>query len=77
MIIQTTVQARTANATALPVSEADLAALGPAKRPRLRVNLNGHVHHARVGIMNGQRLIPLSPEARTVAGVGGRRRRRA
>jgi hypothetical protein len=66
---KTTVQARTQTATAIPVSEEVLAALGPAKRPLLRVTINGYSYTARVGIMNRERLIPASAEVRNRAGI--------
>jgi hypothetical protein len=69
MTFRTVVQARTEKATALPIGEDVLAVLGPAKRPRLRVTINGHSYSARVGIMRGEHLIPLCPEARAAAGV--------
>lgn len=69
MRFRTTVQARTEKATALEVPESVLAELGPAKRPRLRVTINGHTYQARVGIMNGTFLIPLGADVRKQAGV--------
>jgi hypothetical protein len=66
---KTTLQARTQSATAIPVTEEILAALGPAKRPLLRVTINGYSYTARVGIMNGERLIPASAEVRNHAGI--------
>lgn len=69
MRFRTIVDARTKTATALPVPEAVLAQLGPAKRPRLKVTVNGYTYSARVGIMNGAFLIPASAEVRAGAGI--------
>jgi hypothetical protein len=69
MTFKTTLQARTASATAIPVTEDTLAALGPAKRPLLRVTINGYSYTVRVGIMHGERLIPASADVRKQAGI--------
>jgi hypothetical protein len=69
MTFKTTVQARTQSATAIPVTEEILATLGPAKRPLLRVTINRYSYTARVGIMNGERLIPASADVRKRAGI--------
>ena len=46
-----------------------MAALGPGKRPRVRVTINGHTYPSSVGSMGGRSLIPVSAEVRARAGV--------
>jgi hypothetical protein len=69
MRFRTTLQPRTENATAIQVPENVLAALGPAKRPPVRVTINDHSYRARVAIMNGTFLIPVSADVRKHAGI--------
>lgn len=46
-----------------------MAALGPGKRPRVRVTINGYSYPSTVGSMSGRSLIPVSAEVRGQAGV--------
>ena len=46
-----------------------MAALGPQKRPRVKVSLAGYTYQSTVGVMGGRSLIPLSSAHREAAGV--------
>jgi Domain of unknown function (DUF1905)/Bacteriocin-protection, YdeI or OmpD-Associated len=46
-----------------------MSALGPSKRPAVTVTINGFTYRSTVGTMGGRRLIPVSAEVRTKAGV--------
>jgi hypothetical protein len=56
-------------ATGMEVPADVLAALGPGKRPKVRVTINGYTYPSTVGSMGGRSLIPVSAEVRTKAGV--------
>jgi hypothetical protein len=56
-------------ATGIEVPAEVLAALGPGKRPRVRVTINGYDYPSTVGSMGGRSLIPVSAEVRAKAGV--------
>jgi hypothetical protein len=64
-----TVRAMTAKATTLTVPAEAVAALGHGKRPPVVITLNAHTYRARVGIMNGDFLVPFSENDRKAAGV--------
>jgi hypothetical protein len=56
-------------ATGIEVPADVLVALGPGKRPRVRVTMNGYEYPSTVGSMGGRSLIPVSAEVRAKAGV--------
>jgi hypothetical protein len=56
-------------ATGIEVPADVMAALGPGKRPRVRVTINGYDYPSTVGSMGGRSLIPVSAEVRAKAGV--------
>jgi hypothetical protein len=56
-------------ATGIEVPAGVLAALGPGKRPSVRVTINGYGYPSTVGSMGGRSLIPVSAEVRARAGV--------
>jgi hypothetical protein len=56
-------------ATGIEVPADVLAALGPGKRPKVRVTINGYSYGSTVGSMGGRSLIPVSADVRTKAGV--------
>lgn len=56
-------------ATGIEVPADVMAALGPGKRPKVQVTINGHTYPSTVGSMGGRSLIPVSAEVRTKAGV--------
>jgi len=56
-------------ATGMQVPDDVVAALGPGRRPAVRVSLGGHTYRTTVASMGGRFLLPLSAENRTAAGV--------
>jgi len=56
-------------ATGLQVPDEVVAALGPGRRPAVRVTIGGHSYRTTVATMGGRFLVPLSAENRTAAGV--------
>jgi hypothetical protein len=69
MRFHATIQLGGKTATGLEVPADVLAALGPGKRPRVRVTINGHTYPSTVGSVGGRSLIPVSAEVRAKAGV--------
>lgn len=56
-------------ATGLAVPDDILAALGPSKRPAVRVTVGGHTYRTTVAPMGGRFLVPLSADHRAAARV--------
>jgi hypothetical protein len=56
-------------ATGIEVPADVLAALGPGKRPKVQVTINGYSYASTVGSMGGRSLIPVSADVRTKARV--------
>jgi bifunctional DNA-binding transcriptional regulator/antitoxin component of YhaV-PrlF toxin-antitoxin module len=56
-------------ATGIEVPADVLAALGPGKRPKVKVTMNGYTYPSTVGSMGGRSLIPVSAAVRTKAGI--------
>jgi hypothetical protein len=56
-------------ATGIEVPGNVLAALGPGKRPKVQVTINGYTYASTVGSVGGRSLIPVSSDVRTQAGV--------
>ena len=66
---KTTVLGTRGNTTGLEVPAEVMAALGPQKRPRVKVTLSGYTYQSTIGVMGGRSLIPLSSAHREAAGV--------
>jgi hypothetical protein len=56
-------------ATRIEVPADVLAALGPGKRPKVQVTINGYTYPSTIGSMGGRSLILASAEVRAKAGV--------
>ena len=69
MRFHATIELNGKTATGIEVPADVLAALGPGKRPSVRVTINGYSYPSTVGIMGGRSLIPVSAEVRGRAGV--------
>ena len=69
MRFHATIELNGKTATGIEVPADVLAALGPGKRPSVRVTINGYSYPSTVGIMGGRSLIPVSAEVRGQAGV--------
>ncbi len=68
MRFRTTVVLGGKTATGIEVPPEVVAALGPAKRPAVRVTIGGHTYRSTVAVMGG-RSLPISAGRRAVAGV--------
>jgi bacteriocin resistance YdeI/OmpD-like protein/uncharacterized protein DUF1905 len=69
MRFHATIELNGKTATGIEVPADVLAALGPSKRPSVRVTINGYSYPSTVGSMGGRSLIPVSAEVRGKAGV--------
>jgi bacteriocin resistance YdeI/OmpD-like protein/uncharacterized protein DUF1905 len=69
MRFRATIELGGKTATGIEVPAEVLAALGPGKRPSVRVTINGYSYPSTVGGMGGRSLIPVSAEVRGRAGV--------
>ena len=69
MRFHATIELNGKTATGIEVPADVLAALGPGKRPSVRVTINGYSYPSTVGSMGGRSLIPVSAEVRGRAGV--------
>jgi hypothetical protein len=69
MRFQATIMLDGKTATGIEVPADVMAALGPGKRPSVRVTINGYTYPSTVGSMGGRSLIPVSAEVRAKAGV--------
>jgi hypothetical protein len=69
MRFHATIELSGKTATGIEVPGSVLAALGPGKRPSVRVTINGYSYLSTVGSMGGRSLIPVSAEVRSKAGV--------
>jgi len=56
-------------ATGVEVPGEVVAALGPSRRPAVKVTINGHSYGSTVAAMGGRFMLPVSAENRTAAGV--------
>ena len=56
-------------ATGIRVPDEVVAALGPSRRPPVRVTINGHTYRSTVARMGGEYLLGVSAENREGAGV--------
>ena len=62
-------QAEGMNATGLEVPEKIVAALGPGKKHKVTVGINGYSYRSTVAVMGGKYMLPLAKEHRDAAGV--------
>jgi hypothetical protein len=62
-------QAEGMNATGLEVPEKIVAALGPGKKHKVTVGINGYSYRSTVAVYSGRYFIPLAKEHRDAAGV--------
>jgi hypothetical protein len=69
MRFHATIELNGKTATGIEVPADVMAALGPGKRPGVRVTINGYSYPSTVGSMGGRSLIPVSAEVRSKAGV--------
>lgn len=69
MRFHATIELNGKTATGIEVPADVMAALGPGKRPSVRVTINGYSYPSTVGSMGGRSLIPVSAEVRSRAGV--------
>lgn len=69
MRFHATIERSGRTATGIEVPAEVLAALGPGKRPSVRVTINGYSYPSTVGSMGGRSLIPVSAEVRGRASV--------
>lgn len=69
MRFHATIELNGKTATGIEVPAEVLAALGPGKRPSVRVTINGYSYPSTVGSMGGRSLIPVSAEVRGRASV--------
>lgn len=65
----TVLQAEGKNATGIPVPAEIIAALGPQKRPKVAVVVNGYAYQTTVGAYGDAYMLPLSAAHRTAAGL--------
>lgn len=62
-------QAEGMNATGLEVPEKIVAALGPGKKHKVTVAINGYIYRSTVAVYSGRYFLPLAKEHRDAAGV--------
>jgi bacteriocin resistance YdeI/OmpD-like protein/uncharacterized protein DUF1905 len=58
-------------ATGIHVPDEIVTGLGPSKRPKVRVTINGHTYRSSVASMDGRFMLGVSAENRAAAGVKG------
>ena len=56
-------------ATGIAVPDEIVAALGPSKRPRVLVTINGHAYRSSIGRMGGEYKLLVSAKERAAAGI--------
>jgi hypothetical protein len=71
MKFHATIEQSGKTATGIRVPDEVMAALGPSKRPPVRVTLNGYTYRTTVATMGGAHLFGVSAEVRANAGVAG------
>ena len=69
MKFRSTVELGGKTATGIEVPTEVVTALGPTKRPAVRVTVGDHTYRTTVAPMGGKYWVPLSAENRTAAGV--------
>ena len=71
MRFRTTILQSNKTATGIRVPDDVVAALGPSRRPPVRVTLNGYTYRTTVAVMNGAFMFAVSADVRANAGVAG------
>ena len=69
MNFRTTVELGGKTATGIKVPPEVVAALGPGKKPAVRVTINGYTYRSTVAVYGGEFFLPVSAEVRERAGV--------
>ncbi len=69
MRFRTTLELGGKTATGMRVPEEVVAALGPSKRPPVRVTINGYTYRSTVAAYSGAFMLPVSAEVRRHAGI--------
>jgi Domain of unknown function (DUF1905)/Bacteriocin-protection, YdeI or OmpD-Associated len=69
MRFDATIQLHGRTATGIQVPAEIVAALGPGRRPAVRVTINGHTYRSTVAPMRSEHLLPVSADVRERAGV--------
>jgi Bacteriocin-protection, YdeI or OmpD-Associated/Domain of unknown function (DUF1905) len=71
MRFRTTIQQSGKTATGIQVPEDVVVALGPGKRPAVRVTINGYTYRSTLAVLGGVSMVGVSAEHRAGAGVAG------
>ena len=71
MKLHTTVVQTGTKTTGIQVPDELVAALGPSRRPAVRVTVNGYTYRTSVASMNGAFMVSVSSDVRKNAGVAG------
>jgi hypothetical protein len=71
MRFRTTILQSNKTATGIRVPDDVIAALGPSRRPPVRVTVNGYTYRTTVAVMNGAFMFAVSADVRANAGVAG------
>ena len=71
MRFRTTIVQSGKTTTGIQVPDEVVEALGPGKRPAVKVTVNGYSYRSTVASMGGMFMVSLSAEHRAGAGVGG------
>jgi bacteriocin resistance YdeI/OmpD-like protein/uncharacterized protein DUF1905 len=71
MRFRTTILQNGKTATGIRVPAEVMAALGPSRRPPVRVTINGHTYRTTVATMGGDPMFGVSAVVREAAGVAG------
>ena len=69
MRFRATLQSNGKTATGIQVPPEVVAALGPSKKPAVRVTIAGHTYRSTIATRSGVFLLGVSAENRTAAGV--------
>jgi bacteriocin resistance YdeI/OmpD-like protein/uncharacterized protein DUF1905 len=68
---RTTIQQSGKTATGIQVPEDVIEALGPGKRPAVKVTINGYTYRSTVAVLGGRYMVGVNAEHRASAGVAG------
>jgi len=71
MRFRTTLMQGGKTATGIHVPDEVVAALGPSRKPAVKVTLNGYTYRSTVAVMGGRFMVGVSAEVREKAGVKG------
>ena len=71
MKFRTTILQGGKTATGIHVPDAVVAALGPSRKPPVKVTLNGYAYRSTVATMGGRFMVGVSAEVRARSGVKG------